>query len=70
MEEVKMKYFVKMQMALAALKSKKGQGTVEYLLMLGVIVGVALAAGFAVKTFMPDLFDSIAAKIKGGVTQM
>ena len=69
-----MKYFVKMQMALndakAYIKNKKGQGTVEYLLMLGVIVGVALAAGFAFKTFMPDLFEKIKAKIFGGVGSM
>ncbi|WP_424246076.1 uncharacterized protein (UPF0333 family) [Elusimicrobium posterum] len=65
-----MKYFVKMQVALMQLKSKKGQGTVEYLLMLGVIVGVALIAGVAVKNFMPELFESIKAKILGGVSQM
>ncbi|ACC98760.1 hypothetical protein Emin_1210 [Elusimicrobium minutum Pei191] len=65
-----MKYFVKMQIALAQLKSKKGQGTVEYLLMLGVIVGVALIAGAAVKAFMPELFDNIKTKILGGVGQM
>lgn len=65
-----MKYFVKMQVALAQLKSKKGQGTVEYLLMLGVIVGVALIAGLAVKNFMPELFEQIKQKILGGVSQM
>jgi len=69
-----MKYYVKMQMVLndikARLEDKKGQGTVEYLLMLGVIVGVALAAGYAFKTFMPDLFEKVKAKIFGGVGQM
>ncbi len=42
-----------------SLKDEKGQNTVEYLLMLTVVVGVVLAAGAALKRFMPDLFEQI-----------
>lgn len=47
------------------LKKRKGQNTVEYLLMLAVIVGVVLIAGAAIKAYMPDLFKDISAKISG-----
>jgi Flp pilus assembly pilin Flp len=43
------------------LMSKKGQNTVEYLLMLAVIVAVVLLIGNGLKSYMPELFD----KIKG-----
>ncbi len=72
-----MKYIVALQnkmdllqaQAVNCLKKKEGQNTVEYLLMLGVVVGVALAAGFALKKMMPDLFDSMKGKILGGIGQ-
>lgn len=38
---------------------KKGQNTVEYLLMLTVVVGVVLAAGVVLKKYMPTLFQQI-----------
>ncbi|MBI5623116.1 MAG: hypothetical protein HY924_04990 [Elusimicrobia bacterium] len=38
---------------------KKGQNTVEYLLMLTVVVGVVLVAGVALKKYMPQLFEQI-----------
>lgn len=41
------------------LGEKKGQNTVEYLLMLTVVVGVVLAAGVALKKYMPTLFQQI-----------
>ncbi|MBI5883489.1 MAG: hypothetical protein HZB91_10350 [Elusimicrobia bacterium] len=37
----------------------KGQNTVEYLLMLTVVVGVVLVAGVALKKYMPQLFEQI-----------
>ena len=52
------------------LKSRKGQNTVEYLLMLTVVVGVVLVAGVALKRFMPGLFASIQQMISGAATQM
>ncbi len=42
-----------------------GQNTVEYLLMLTVVVGVVLVAGMALKRFMPGLFSSISSMISG-----
>jgi len=40
-------------------KNRKGQNTVEYLLMLAVVVGVVLIAGVALKKYMPQLFSQI-----------
>ncbi|MBI5239338.1 MAG: hypothetical protein HY926_02615 [Elusimicrobia bacterium] len=45
--------------------SRKGQNTVEYLLMLTVVVGVVLVAGVALKRFMPGLFSQIQTMISG-----
>jgi Flp pilus assembly pilin Flp len=47
------------------LKDSRGQNTVEYLLMLTVVVGVVLVAGMALKKFMPGLFGSISSMISG-----
>jgi len=46
-------------------KNRKGQNTVEYLLMLAVVVGVVLIAGMALKNYMPGLFAKIQAMITG-----
>ncbi|MBI4377197.1 MAG: class III signal peptide-containing protein [Elusimicrobia bacterium] len=46
-------------------KDRKGQNTVEYLLMLTVIVGVLLIAGRLMKNYMPQLFDQIRGMITG-----
>ena len=46
-------------------KNRKGQNTVEYLLMLAVVVGVVLVAGVALKKYMPTLFQSIQGMISG-----
>jgi len=43
--------------------SRRGQNTVEYLLMLTVVVGVVLVSGVALKKFMPGFFDSVKEKI-------
>lgn len=40
-------------------RSRRGQNTVEYLLMLTVIVGVVLVSGAALKKFMPGFFTQI-----------
>ena len=40
-------------------KNRLGQNTVEYLLMLSVVVGVVLAAGILLKRYMPQLFGQI-----------
>lgn len=44
-------------------RSRRGQNTVEYLLMLTVVVGVVLVSGIALKKFMPGLFQSISIKM-------
>ena len=56
--------------ARARLASRKGQNTVEYLLMLTVVVGVVLVAGVALKKFMPTLFNNIQQMITGAASQM
>jgi len=55
----------KMEAMRTWLKSRKGQNTVEYLLMLTVVVGVVLVAGMALKRFMPGLFTQIQQMISG-----
>ena len=52
------------------LASRRGQNTVEYLLMLTVVVGVVLVAGVALKRFMPTLFNNIQQMITGAASQM
>lgn len=46
-------------------RNRKGQNTVEYLLMLAVVVGVVLMAGVALKKYMPSLFGQIQGMISG-----
>ena len=53
--------------ALNLLKKQEGQNTVEYIIMLAVVVGIALAVGAAVKSFMPEVFENVKNKIIGGV---
>lgn len=70
-----MKFIIAMQTKLNAakeaafncLKKKEGQNTVEYMIMLGVVVGIALLVGSLVKKMMPDVFENIKSKIIGGV---
>lgn len=70
-----MKYIIAMQAKLDAaknatlnlLKKKEGQNTIEYIIMLGVVVGIALLVGTLVKSMMPEVFENIKAKILGGV---
>jgi len=72
-----MKFIVAMQTklnntkaaALNLLKKQEGQNTVEYIIMLAVVVGIALAVGAAVKAFLPDVFENVKNKIIGGVNQ-
>jgi hypothetical protein len=43
--------------------SRRGQNTVEYLLMLTVVVGVVLVSGGILKKYMPNLLNGITQKI-------
>lgn len=56
--------------ARARLSGRKGQNTVEYLLMLTVVVGVVLVAGMALKKFMPGLLSQIQGMISGAADGM
>jgi Flp pilus assembly pilin Flp len=48
-------------------RKRAGQNTIEYLLMLAVIVGVVLIAGIALKKYMPNLVTQITDKISSTV---
>lgn len=69
-----MKLVAKMHLAYAnaieTVKNKKGQNTIEYLFMLGIIVVVVGIVGALIKTFMPELFDNIKAKILGEASNL
>jgi Flp pilus assembly pilin Flp len=54
----------------AWLGKSRGQNTVEYLLMLTVVVGVVLVAGIALKKFMPGLFTQIQQMISGAASNL
>ena len=51
-------------------KRRPGQNTVEYLLMLAVVVGVVLIAGMALKNYLPSLFTKIQAMISGAADSL
>ncbi len=50
--------------------SRRGQNTVEYLLMLTVVVGVVLVSGGILKKYMPTLFSSIQGMINGAASTL
>jgi Flp pilus assembly pilin Flp len=52
------------------LRSTRGQNTVEYLLMLALIVGVALVVGKMFKTQIGGIFNQIMGMISGAATTM
>ena len=70
-----MKYIVMLQnkvdmlrdKALGALTKKEGQNTVEYVLMLVVVVGIALGVGALIKKTMPEVWDNVKQTILGGI---
>ena len=72
-----MKYIIAMQNKLNALKNaafncvkkQDGQNTVEYIIMLVVVVGVAMLIGKLMQSFMPEVFDNIKAKILGQINE-
>jgi hypothetical protein len=51
-------------------RKRAGQNTVEYLLMLAVIVGVVLVAGVAIKRYMPALFEQVSVQISHAVESL
>lgn len=71
-----MKFIIAMQNKLEAVKNaafncvkrKEGQNTVEYIIMLTIVVGVAILVGGLVKKMMPDVVENVKQKIIGGVS--
>lgn len=53
-----------------AVVSRRGQNTVEYLLMLTVVVGVVLVSGGILKKYMPTLLTDITEKIANVADKM
>lgn len=51
-------------------KMRKAQNTVEYLLMLAVVVGVVLIVGMLIKKYMPSLFAQIQNMISGAASSL
>ena len=51
-------------------KSKRGQNTVEYLMMLAVIVGVILVVGKMFKPQISGIFNQIMGMISGAATNV
>lgn len=64
------KHVVRLQNWLWRLRSRRGQNTVEYLLMLTVVVGVVLVSGGLLKKYMPDLFEKVKSAIGGAADSM
>lgn len=64
-----MRIIAKMHLAYANaienVKNKKGQNTIEYMLMLGIIAVAVGVIGLLMKTFLPQLFEDIKGKILG-----
>ncbi|MGC8866892.1 MAG: class III signal peptide-containing protein [Elusimicrobiales bacterium] len=52
------------------LKMRRAQNTVEYLLMLAVVVGVVLIVGMLIKRYMPSLFAQIQQMISGAASSL
>jgi Flp pilus assembly pilin Flp len=51
-------------------KYRKGQNTVEYLLMLAVTTGVVLITGMALRNYIPKLFSQLQTLISGAATTL
>ena len=52
---------------LRRLKSRRGQGIVEYLMMMAVVVGVVLVIGKMFKPQVSGIFNGIMGQIQGAV---
>lgn len=55
---------------LRTLRSRRGQGTVEYLMMLAVLVGVILVLGKMFKPQVANVFNQIMQMIMSAVGQV
>ena len=72
-----MKFIVAMQNKMNALKAnalnsvkkQEGQTTVEYIMIVGIVIVVAGVVMVAMKSMMPEVFESVKAKILGGLSK-
>ncbi len=72
-----MKFIIAMQNKLNAMKQaafncvkkQEGQNTVEYVIMLVVVVGVAMLVGSLVRKMMPEVFEKVKASIMGRIDE-
>lgn len=72
-----MKFIIAMQNKLNAMKQaafncvkkQEGQNTVEYVIMLVVVVGVAMLVGSLVNKMMPEVFEKVKASIMGRIDE-
>ncbi|MFA5138256.1 MAG: hypothetical protein WC728_03405 [Elusimicrobiota bacterium] len=53
---------------MSRLRDERGQNTVEYLMMLAVIVGVILVVGKMMKPRMMDIFNQVMGMVSGAMT--
>ena len=58
-------YFTCYNQRMTTRPPRRGQNTVEYLLMLTVVVGVVLAAGYALRRWLPGFMEFIKGLISG-----
>ena len=54
----------------ARLEDRKGQNTVEYLLMMTVVVGVVMGVGYVMRDKIKDIFGQVAGVISKAVSSM
>jgi len=59
-----------MKKQLQFLKSENGQNTVEYLLILAVVVGVVLVVGKMFKSQIGGIFNQVMGMISGAATSV
>ena len=72
-----MKFIVAMQnkinafkaQAAECMKKREGQTTVEYIMIVGIVIVVAGVVMVAMKSMMPEVFESVKAKILGGLSK-
>lgn len=57
------------QAAFNCVKKQEGQNTVEYVIMLVVVVGVAMLVGSLVNKMMPEVFEKVKASIMGKIDE-
>lgn len=59
-----LKIYLKLRQKLA---EKRGQNTVEYLLIMAAVVGLALAVGMAMKGGLTGVWDKVKAAIESAI---